>query len=887
MTFNKNKISFKYNLKQELDNISKDIEKKDSAFSSLLSIFNRNNPKETKNNIDEMQKHQTISYSDKADFVDDIKTRPRGVNIISKYSKEINTNDNIGNKIFLNSDKSENKDNKDDVLADSINNNKTIEVDNPGIVNSFRQSIKNKSNISRTIEGSIFEKLNFFDKKKQDQKQLKPLVYDKANFFQYLDLFSVGEVQESYYQSKTDYLDKGEHYDKFCEAFFTVGINLNDIERIDDDYSLDCKNKENGNLYEFEENTNLGNSRFDEGQRNSIKTNNNYKSNSNENSLSNKNNKDIETQQPNDSCFSSNIKSKCFKAMCNHKLCNLKTEIFKPKIINSFYFKDSKEIEINNILASMCFPIGIKLCYEKEYKIPAYQSNLLISTTLDGSKYYLQSFISYQKVNLNLFKNKLNSHDINFNKKILKDIVYMPIAFCLISKYPFASQMEIALISLVKLLSNIDFNKEEDELKNELLYLDTTKNNTTENDNKSYLDSDYSNVSIKLKRQAYLTQRNNHSKIINNNGNNYKVSTKIEALRRKFLNTSCTNKNSGKNICSYNDFNNEDYNISFKDSLIPPVSFNNNELGGSIDTINTNIDNSIRGLSNSIIINELGQKIKQNYFPNTSFKYSVKLNCSFKELSNNQKDDAYSSANHTILSIKDLPSIKTFYTFLQYLIIGINVPIISEKKIAENNNNVNENKQNYLQQFKYPYRVFFYVPYFNYPIEIYNPVYKDLKQPNYSFSILLEVFSIETIIYIFNLILLEKKIIFVVDTNANNDLSVNKTFLCNSNTLTRVLEAFSNIIYPISWINTFIPILSRDLIKYIQSPIPFLMGLDSDMICLCTEYLVDCSDVIYFIYLNNNIVSNTLSEKMLIKEREIIIREDYSFNCECETYKTL
>ena len=59
------------------------------------------------------------------------------------------------------------------------------------------------------------------------------------------------------------------------------------------------------------------------------------------------------------------------------------------------------------------------------------------------------------------------------------------------------------------------------------------------------------------------------------------------------------------------------------------------------------------------------------------------------------------------------------------------------------------------------------------------------------------------------------------------------------------------------WVYAYIPILSIELLKFIQSPLPFIMGIDSLMIKKICEYLKEEEEEnatekkdVYFIYLN-------------------------------------
>jgi hypothetical protein len=76
----------------------------------------------------------------------------------------------------------------------------------------------------------------------------------------------------------------------------------------------------------------------------------------------------------------------------------------------------------------------------------------------------------------------------------------------------------------------------------------------------------------------------------------------------------------------------------------------------------------------------------------------------------------------------------------------------------------------------------FYIPNNNNYIEILSPTYKDLPIFNDNMSNLLEIFSIENIIIIHSLMLLEQKILFVGD----------EYWL-----LSEVIESFISLLYPL------------------------------------------------------------------------------------------
>lgn len=54
------------------------------------------------------------------------------------------------------------------------------------------------------------------------------------------------------------------------------------------------------------------------------------------------------------------------------------------------------------------------------------------------------------------------------------------------------------------------------------------------------------------------------------------------------------------------------------------------------------------------------------------------------------------------------------------------------------------------------------------------------------------------------------------------------------------------------WVNTYIPILSEKMIKYIQSFMPFIMGLEKSMFDIAKNYM-DQEDI-YLVFINRNLI---------------------------------
>ena len=101
---------------------------------------------------------------------------------------------------------------------------------------------------------------------------------------------------------------------------------------------------------------------------------------------------------------------------------------------------------------------------------------------------------------------------------------------------------------------------------------------------------------------------------------------------------------------------------------------------------------------------------------------------------------------------------------------------------------------------------------------------------------LIEIFSPTIIATIFYLVKSEQKIIF----HSKNIQSIPK-----------IINCFLNLLHPLEWSNTLIPLLSYDMIKYTQSFMPFIMGMDTDFLPLAKEYMQENSGI-YIIDIDNN-----------------------------------
>ena len=190
-------------------------------------------------------------------------------------------------------------------------------------------------------------------------------------------------------------------------------------------------------------------------------------------------------------------KSQSFPALCGHKECsNLPS--MKSEIIYRYPLKDTKNLELNNLAATICFPTGIKVCYDKKGPdlINDYVTRI---TNQKGERYYMITFHYFLKKDNYIYVKEYEMHplkehfrrfaddylDLNekaMNKekeKIEKDLkqaqdlgsmdfVYIPFCICLISKYSYVEEIKTCLKSIFYLIKE---KKEKNELNNLIMYL--------------------------------------------------------------------------------------------------------------------------------------------------------------------------------------------------------------------------------------------------------------------------------------------------------------------------------------------------------------------------------------------------------------------------------
>ena len=133
----------------------------------------------------------------------------------------------------------------------------------------------------------------------------------------------------------------------------------------------------------------------------------------------------------------------------------------------------------------------------------------------------------------------------------------------------------------------------------------------------------------------------------------------------------------------------------------------------------------------------------------------------------------------------------------------------------------------------------FYLPSSPLPIELISPKNSKLKYLyDIDLSRIFQYFDIDNIVFIFYLIIIEQKLLFIHN---------------NYSELAEISFSFINLIYPLNWINTYIPVLSFSTVKFLQSFIPYIMGLDKYLLNYSFEnQYIDSSLNIAIIDIKNN-----------------------------------
>ena len=141
----------------------------------------------------------------------------------------------------------------------------------------------------------------------------------------------------------------------------------------------------------------------------------------------------------------------------------------------------------------------------------------------------------------------------------------------------------------------------------------------------------------------------------------------------------------------------------------------------------------------------------------------------------------------------------------------------------------------------YDLQMNFFAPHNMYPIVLKSKYYNrgltiDIKE----MKILYEYFQVSLLLKLFKFMLTSQKLLFVVsDSSEYKNLSL-------------VTLALLNILYPFNWKYTYIPLLSFNMLKFLQSFLPFIMGIDNNMMEYAKNNYIEKQNNITIIYLRKN-----------------------------------
>ena len=181
--------------------------------------------------------------------------------------------------------------------------------------------------------------------------------------------------------------------------------------------------------------------------------------------------------------------SESFPSPCRHEECS-KLPAMKPEIIFRYPLQDTKTLELNNLAATICFPTGIKVCYDEENGPNAIKDYVTSITNQKGERYYMMTYHFYLKLSIDIYQKRYEEHPLKYNlskfadaytslseeelteekineiQEVLnfstelgnRDIIYVPFCICLISKYPYVKEMKKCLNSIYTILSKNNDN---------------------------------------------------------------------------------------------------------------------------------------------------------------------------------------------------------------------------------------------------------------------------------------------------------------------------------------------------------------------------------------------------------------------------------------------
>ena len=218
---------------------------------------------------------------------------------------------------------------------------------------------------------------------------------------------------------------------------------------------------------------------------------------------------------------------------------------------------------------------------------------------------------------------------------------------------------------------------------------------------------------------------------------------------------------------------NSDYLMKYK---FNPITYFLDKNGNNSSNKDKKFQNNMKMISNSLNNNNVF--IPESISLISKYPLFMSMDKCLRCMISLQHDDMNNLINHLV---NEVPSPKKNYQ-IQFFIPKIRHPLILNHEYNKFLKNKSDNINNNL-----------------------------LSPSQINVKLLLDKINIDNIIMIFQLILLEQKILFLEN---NYQISSEISFI------------FLELIYPLIWINPFLPVLSIKTVQFLQSPVPYIMGLD-------------------------------------------------------------
>ena len=265
---------------------------------------------------------------------------------------------------------------------------------------------------------------------------------------------------------------------------------------------------------------------------------------------------------------------------------------------------------------------------------------------------------------------------------------------------------------------------------------------------------------------------------------------------------------------------NSDYLMKYK---FNPITYFLNKNEGKSNVKDKKFQNNMKMISNSLNNNNIF--IPESISLISKYPLFIPMDKCLRCMISLQSEDMNNLINHLV---NEVPSPKKNYQ-IQFFIPKIREPIILNHEYNKFLKNKRDNNSN------------------NYI----NNNLLSTSQINVKF--LLDKISVENIIMIFQLMLLEQKILFLEN---------------NYQILSEISFTFLELIYPLIWTNPFLPVLSIKTVQFLQSPVPFIMGLDEYLLKNAFEsstiYLG--TDIIIFNLMTNQFISSKTKKRIHKKD---------------------